>query len=760
MFEDDDEAWNLWHRHIGFPAERIVRMGRRDNFWGPVGETGVCGPSSEMHYDTGRPGAEGGPGADDGDRYIEYWNLVFPQFFYTEDGRYDPLPRPGIDTGMGLERIAFILQGARDNFHTDEFLPIRTAIESALPRDADRDAAARAVNAAADHVRALTFALAEGIAPSNEGRGYVLRRLLRRALTKMYPFGVREPFLARGVDAVVDTMKVRYPELESRRTPVREMVAAEEKRFLETLEQGMNRIEALLEDARRSKAKALRGEDVFQLYDTYGFPPELTAEIARDAGLDVDREGFEAAMERQRERARAASFHTAGDGGGPRAFHLFVEDAPPSEFVGYDALECDARALGVRPAPEARRRRLDLDEAVEVTTDRTVFYPEGGGQVGDAGRARFGTLEVDVVDTYRDGERIAHVVPWRAGDDPERAFADAGTGHLAVDAERRRATARHHTATHLLHAALRRVLGDHVAQAGSLVAPDRLRFDFHHFRAMTPEEIATVERLVNEAIMEDMDVSTRTMPYADAVALGAMALFGEKYGDVVRVVEIGEFSRELCGGTHTRHTGEIGPFFIRQESAVGSGTRRVEALTGRAALEHARAVVEQRSRLAELLRTTPDELEARVRQLMDEADALGRRLRAEQERLARERAADALADAETIGGLRLVAVTADADDVGALRRHADALRGRIDPGVALVCQDRPDRPVCLVVVSDGALQRGVSAREITRRIAERFGWRGGGRDHMTQMGVPSRDDLETLRAFVADVLREREDTDA
>ncbi|HET6349249.1 MAG TPA: alanine--tRNA ligase, partial [Candidatus Krumholzibacteria bacterium] len=646
IFENDDEAFELWSKHIGFPKERIIRLGRKDNFWGPVGDTGVCGPSSEMHYDTGREGPDGGPGQDDSDRYIEYWNLVFPQFFYTAEGKYDPLPRPGIDTGMGLERMAFILQGAEDNFHTDEFLPIRRAIAAALPGDADANdpRAALAVNAASDHVRALTFALAEGIMPSNEGRGYVLRRLLRRALTKMNPFGVREPFLARGVEAVVHTMGPRYPELRSRAALVKDVITAEETRFLDTLEQGMNRLQTIFDAA--GKKKTVSGADTFMLYDTFGFPPELTQEMAEERGLRVDMAAFEAAMKEQKERARKASFHRAGPG--ESVVTRTVRPVNRTEFLGYEALECEAKIATLGDARADRvARQHEAGSFLEFTTDRTVFYPEGGGQVGDAGAAMFGDLNLFVVDTYRAGDQIAHLarVSDAGTDEVMAALEEKSEGRLHVYRERRHATMRNHTATHLLHAALRRVLGDHVAQAGSLVAPDRLRFDFHHFQAMKPGEVQEVERMVNEAVMEDLAVTDRQMPYKDAIKTGAMALFGEKYGDVVRVVSIENVSKELCGGTHIRHTGEIGSFFIRQETAVASGVRRVEALTGAAALELARRSLDEWSAVALLLRVTPAEVEARVRALMDENDALQRERKKEEARRAEAEAGDALADA-------------------------------------------------------------------------------------------------------------------
>jgi alanyl-tRNA synthetase len=760
IYDDDDEAHDLWANHIGFPKERIKRLGKKDNFWGPVGDTGVCGPSSELHIDTGREGPEGGPGQDDSDRYIEYWNLVFPQFFYTEKGVYDPLPRPGIDTGMGLERLAFILQGAEDNFHTDEFLPIRRAIASALPKSADAGKAALAINAAADHVRALTFALAEGIMPSNDGRGYVLRRLLRRALTKMQPFGVREPFLARGVDAVVAAMSTRYPDLQSRAALVKDVITAEETRFLDTLEQGMNRLETLFDDARKKKRKTIAGADVFQLYDTFGFPPELTREMAQDRGLDADMAGFEKAMAQQKERARkSAKFQGAddaaavGQGAGATWNTRTLKAIAKTEFLGYEDLDCSAEIVSLGPARSDRAARVD-GAALEFTTDRTVFYPEGGGQVGDAGSAAFGDIPLLVADTYRSGDRIAHLVrvPGELASAIEQIESHP-EGRLHVDKERRFNTMRNHTATHLLHAALRQVLGTHVTQAGSLVAPDRLRFDFHHYQAVKPEEVAEIERIVNQAVMSDLAVTAEYRSYDDAIADGAMALFGEKYGDVVRMVTIDAFSRELCGGTHLRRTGEVGAFFVRQESAVASGVRRVEAVTGTGALEMARGALRDWEQVAALLRVSPADVERRVRALLDEHEALVQQRKRDEERRAQSEAADALAGAEDIGGVHFVALRVDVPDVNALRSYGDALRGRLGTGVGLVCQSGAEKPVCLVVASDSAIkERGIRADDLTRKVGAELGYRGGGKPHMAQFGIPGIQEFDRVRDFLRGAL--------
>jgi alanyl-tRNA synthetase len=753
VYEEDDEAHELWHRHIGFPEERIVRLGKKDNFWGPVGDTGVCGPSSEMYYDTGAARSCGKPDCRPGcdcDRYIEYWNHVFPQFFYTEAGAYDPLPRPGIDTGLGLERLAFILQGAEDNFHTDELVRIRGAVSSALPAGVSEGDARVALNVATDHVRALTFAIAEGIMPSNEGRGYVLRRLLRRALTKMHPFGVRDPFLAGAVDVVVAAMSGRYPEIRPQATLVKNVVTAEEERFLSTLEQGMDRLQTMFEDAAARKRTVLDGADVFQLYDTFGFPRELTRELAEDHGLSVDHAAYDRAMADQKERARrGATFH-AGDGERAGEF-VRVGAAAGSEFIGYDRLECDARASGVRAASAGRAR--DDGNYVEFTTDRTVFYPEGGGQVGDTGSARFGQAVLEVVDTYRVGERIAHLARWTYSGAPADVLRAHPEGALAVDRAARYDTMRNHTATHALHAALRRVLGDHVAQAGSLVEPARLRFDFHHFQATTREEIEEVERIVNDVVMADLRVDATFMAYKDALETGAMALFGEKYGERVRVVSIDGFSKELCGGTHLRSTGEMGAFLVRSEGAVGSGIRRVEALTGRGALSHVRALEDDWKNVARVLKVAPGDVERRVRALLDELEATQKQLRAGEAARAKAQAGAALTRGVDVSGVRYVAARVPAAGVPALRQYGDELRGTLGLGLALLCQDVRDKPVCLVVASDRLIaERSVKATDITDRVARELSYRGGGKPHMAQFGIPNAGEFNKIEEFVRAVL--------
>lgn len=758
VYENDDEAFDLWVKRIGLAKDRVVRLGKKDNFWGPVGDTGVCGPSSELYYDTGETRGcdrdDCGPGCEC-DRYIEYWNLVFPQFFYSAQGEYDPLPKPGIDTGMGMERVAFILQEVEDNFHTDVFLPIRNAIARALPKKAMGERADLAINVASDHVRALVFALAEGIMPSNEGRGYVLRRLLRRALTKMHPFGVKKPFMADAVDVVIEVMGDRYPDIRQRGGLVRKVITAEEEHFLSTIDQGWSKFEEVIERSTKGKAKRFPGKDAFILYDTFGFPFELTVELAADAGLTVDDTGYAAEMAKQKERSRrhhkaAVDERLRGEPTAGDTVAMEITAVDGTEFLGYDGLVCDAGLGTIAFFGEG--------QAIEATTDRTVFYPEGGGQVGDTGTAEIGGRRFAVSDAFRREDTIVHRLDWSGAsnvDELGSLFRANPTVRLSVDKETRLSTARNHTGTHLLHAALRQVLGDHVAQAGSLVAPDRLRFDFHHFQPMTDDELVRVEDLVNGAIMDDLTVDIKWLPRDQAFAAGAMALFGEKYGETVRVVTINGFSKELCGGTHLRHTGEIGSFVIKHESAVAAGVRRIEALTGWGAVEFLRGVIRDRMQMAHGLRVAPEELGRRVDGLAREVEALRRRVAQSESEQAATSVADAAAGAEDIAGMKLATFEITAGDMAALRAAGDQLRGSLDRGVGLLCLTSGKKPVVLIVVSDALIKAGrLTADTIARGIADDLSFKGGGKKHMAQIGLSHAKDFDKVVSYVKTRLEE------
>ncbi|HEU4798853.1 MAG TPA: alanine--tRNA ligase, partial [bacterium] len=616
VLEPDDEAHRAW-KALGLPEARILRMGEETNFW-MMADVGPCGPTSELHYDWGpehcscrQPNCS--VALDNGClRWLEAWNLVFMQFDQRPDGTRVPLPKPGVDTGMGLERIVSILQGVNDNYATDMFVPIMDRLQRIRGDGADaRRQHALAYRVMADHGRAMTFLLADGVTPGNEGRGYVLRMIMRRAMRFAKSTGTTRPFLRELAGAVIEEMKSVYPELEMQRSFVEAAARSEEERFAQTLTAGLERLEELIASALREGRRVLPGEEVFRLYDTYGFPVEMTRDVARERGLEVDEAGFKRAMETQRERARAAqTFTSAGD---TQRYAQLAAEGLTSEFVGYTKHNVRGRitALFVRGT---RGDKGGAGDEVEVVLDRTPFYPEGGGQVGDTGALTTASGSVTITDTKRaPGGIILHLGKVERGNirvgQPVRAI---------IDRARRLDIMRNHTATHLLHQALREVLGEHARQAGSLVAPDRLRFDVIHLTALTAEQREAVERIVNEKILADLTVRGQWLSYEEAVKKGAMALFGEKYGDRVRMISIDRYSRELCGGTHLSRTAQIGLFKITSEGASSSGVRRLEAVTGRGVLA---LIARQESVLravAEQLRVTPDEVPARVRRLSDQ----------------------------------------------------------------------------------------------------------------------------------------------
>jgi alanyl-tRNA synthetase len=718
---------------------------------GPAGETGACGPSSELYFDTGEANGCGEPGCAVGcdcDRYIEFWNLVFPQFDQQKDGTLKPLPHPGIDTGMGLERTAFIAQGARDNFRSDLFRPLLARIQELSGVDPERDAATRlAMNAVADHVRALVFTLSEGIYPSNEGRGYVLRRILRRASGKLRVLGVSEPFLYKLVDTVVEAMGPHYAELVPASARAAALVEAEEQRFLSTLEAGMARFDNVL-GAARKRGGAIPGREVFTLYDTYGFPPELTAEMARDQGVDVDLEGFKAAMAEQRQRARSsAAFRQRPAGGLPE---VVLVEPRESVFVGYDRTQEEA-SLQVLRWLEGAREESDSNpdlalagERFEIVLERTPFYATSGGQVADAGFLSSSDLIWRVVDVRKDGGRIVHTAVLlqhpsnlRSWDDLAGWLRELGALQVlaTVEEDVRGDTARNHTATHILHAALKKIIGPHVVQAGSLVAPDRLRFDFNHFKPLEPEEIRHLETSINELVLRNIEVQTTVENFKEAVGRGAVALFGEKYDPRVRVVHVGDYSLELCGGTHVSRTGDIGLFVITSESSIASGVRRLEALTGRRAEQYVAGMRARQAELARALGLGPgQDAVRRTAELLEENRRLKRQLQTAQSKLAGGQSEDLLQQAQDVDGSKVVAARVEAAGVEALRELADALRRDLKSGVAVLSAEVDDKIVFLAMVTDDLVKRGVKAGELVNRVARITGGGGGGKPNLAQAG--------------------------
>ncbi len=738
VYEKDDQAADIWLKEVGVDPERFSRCGTKDNFWA-MGDTGPCGPCSEIFYDHGPEITGGPPGSptQEGDRYVEIWNLVFMQFNREPSGELKPLPRPSVDTGMGLERLAAVMQGVHSNYETDLF---RHLIEAAAKITHTEDLADQSLRVIADHIRSSSFLIVDGVFPANEGRGYVLRRIIRRALRHGHKLRVREPFFHRLVAVLEQEMGQAYPELDQRRELVERVLKQEEERFAETLDQGMHILEKSIHDL---AAGTIPGETIFRLYDTYGFPVDLTADIARERGLALDVEGFERKMAAQRERGRAASQFGPG----------WVEDLVAgtcSDFTGYTyLLEEDAEVVALY-VEGAETQALESGTEAVIVLDRTPFYPEAGGQVGDQGVLRTAAARFEVCDTQRQGEAISHVGRLATGRlrRGERVCAE-------VNASARRATARNHSATHLLHAALRSVLGEHVSQKGSLVAPDRLRFDFSHFEPVTPTTLRQIERWVNEVILSDTEVATRVQPYQQALEGGALAFFGEKYAEEVRVLSIGNYSTELCGGTHVARAGEIGFFKIISETGVAAGVRRIEAVTGDNALDWVLALDDTLGRLAHLIKSEPRALEDKVTQLLARNRTLEKELQRLRGKLAAVQGSELAAQALEVNGLRVLAARIDGIDPKRLRETVDQLKQKLGSAVVVLATVVGDK-VSLVagVTPDGT--EHIAAGPLVNFVANQVGGRGGGRADLAQAGGndPSKLDqaLRAVPAWVKDQL--------
>jgi alanyl-tRNA synthetase len=736
VYHTDDEAFDLWHEAIGLPKDRIVRIGDKpgggsDNFW-QMGETGPCGPCTEIFYDHG-PGIPGGPpGSDDadGDRWIEIWNLVFMQFDRSADGTLAPLPKPSVDTGMGLERVAAVMQGVHSNYEIDLF---RDLIGAAAEATGTTDLTANSLKVIADHIRATSFLIADGVQPSNEGRGYVLRRIMRRAIRHGFMLGQRKPFFHRLVAALEKEMGGAYPELTTQRAHIERVIRQEEERFAETLAQGM----ALLDEAIATiRGKVIPGETVFKLYDTYGFPVDLTNDIARERGLTIDEPGFESAMEEQRARARAASKF-----GVDLRSDMKVEGQ--SRFTGYDTERDAARVVEIFRGKEPVKE-LRAGEEGQVVLDATPFYAESGGQVGDRGVLFAGGARFVVTDTQKLGKAHVHVGRLESG------ALGAGEEVVAeVDHGLRQSTRRNHTATHLLHSALRKVLGSHVTQKGSLVSPERLRFDFAHYSAVTPEELREIERLVNAEIRANAPAETRLMKYDEAVAAGAMALFGEKYDDEVRVLRVGEFSTELCGGTHVARAGDIGLFRILSEGGIAAGVRRIEAVTGEAAIDYMVDTDHRLRSIAGALKATRDDVEEKVRHLVERGRRLEKEIAQLKDRLASGQGRDLAADATVIGTAKLVATKVEGADAPALRNAVDQLKSKLGSAVVVLGSVDADGKVLLIAGVTPDLISKVKAGEIVNHVALQVGGKGGGRPDLAQAGGTDPSRLDEALAGVA-----------
>ena len=736
VYTEDDEAERIWVEEIGVDPTRCTRLGESSNFWA-MGDTGPCGPCSEIFYDHGADIAGGPPGTpeEDGDRYVEIWNLVFMQYERSSDGVLVPLPKPSVDTGMGLERVAAVMQGVHSNYDIDLF---KSLIRAAADVTGTQDLQSSSLRVIADHIRACTFLIIDGVVPSNEGRGYVLRRIIRRAIRHGYKLGQTQPFFHKLVAALVREMGSYYGELVKGEARATQVLAQEETRFAETLATGMALLDA---ETAKLKTTVVPGEAVFRLYDTYGFPADLTADIARERGLTIDQAGFDVAMDAQRVRARAASKFGAD-------LRDTVKLSGKTDFSGYDRLADAARVTSLI-FDGAIVDELRPGQEGQVILDHTPFYAESGGQIGDTGVLQAAHARFTVRDTQKIGASFAHVGVLENG---TLRLGDAVDAQ--VDGERRKAIALNHSATHLLHAALRKILGKHVEQKGSLVAADRLRFDFSHTQAVSPDELRQIEDLVNAEIRENAPVRTRVMALDDAKAAGAMSLFGEKYDSDVRVLSIGEFSMELCGGTHVERAGDIGLFKITGESGVAAGVRRVEALTGRGAYEWVVHTDQVLRDIAAMLRGSREDVDEKVRELVERSRKLEKEVQQLKSKLASGHGGDLSANAKDIGGIKVLAAQIEGADVRSLRDAMDGLKSKLGSSVIVLGSTLDGKVVLVAGVSEDLVTR-IKAGEIAGLVAAKVGGRGGGRADFAQAGGTQPENLGAALASVESLVRSR-----
>ena len=749
VYENDDEAHQLWSNKTGIPEDRIVRLGKKDNFWS-MGDTGPCGPCSEILFDQGEEMSCGRPECRAGcecDRYLELWNLVFMEFNRDDTGNMTPLPRPSIDTGMGLERIAAVIQGVTSNYETDLFIPIIREIEEISGHSIDEsreiDVSMKVV---ADHSRAAVFLIGDGVLPSNEGRGYVLRRILRRAIRYGRTLGLPRPFLYQTAGKVAQVMKKAYPELLEADAYIKNIIKSEEERFLGTLDTGLSVLEDALGELKAQGDLKVPGNLIFKMYDTYGFPVDIIQDIVRDDGFSLDIEGFNASMDQQRLRSRSAR-KGAGGHETAEAFKALAIRGIQTEFVGHETTSADSEILMLVRDGKTVQGATQGEFIELVVTGKTPFYGEAGGQVGDQGRITGADFEIEVHDTVKaPGDIIINKGKVLRG--------TVSTGErvtLSVDRERRLAIGRSHTATHLLHAVLRQVLGDHVKQSGSLVGPDRLRFDFTQFSALDAEILREIEDLVNDRIRQNTSLEIEEMDAEDAFNAGATALFEEKYGDRVRVVAVGDFSKELCGGTHTVRTGDIGLFKIVSEGSVAAGVRRIEALTGAVALASTQDASQTLQTLTEALRTKPEDLADRVQKIMAHQKALEKELGAVKAKAQAEASDKSLSEVKAVNGVSVLAQEVSVDTPAALRDLADQVKAKIKSGIIVLGSRMPEKVLLVAVVTEEH-QEQHHAGKIIKEVAAIVGGGGGGRPDMAQAGGSKPEKLPEALAAVYDIV--------
>lgn len=744
IYKDDDEAYELWQELTSIPPERIIRLGEKDNFWS-MGDTGPCGPCSEVLIDRGEKyscGADCAIGKCDCDRFLEIWNLVFMQYNRDADGKMTPLPRPSIDTGMGLERITSVVQNVESNYDTDLLNSLIKAIEKLCGRTYYRDQRGFAFRVIADHIRACTFLISDGVIPSNEGRGYVLRRILRRAIRFGKVLGIDDPFMYKLVSEVVNLMKSAYPELKEKADYIAKVIHREEERFHVTLNEGIQMAQEIVQGLQEKKLTVIPGEEAFRLYDTFGFPLDLTEDIAEEAGLKVDLEGFNRAMEAQRNKARSARQEV-------NAWDLALTvqnkagNLPATIFNGYDVLENVAEVLAILKDGELVTEAGEGDE-VYLIFEQTPFYPEGGGQAGDTGEIIAAQGKIRIINTKKmpDGKIVHQGIVSGVVNTGEKV-------KLLVNKTARRNTANNHTGTHLLHKALQIVLGDHVQQAGSFVEEARLRFDFTHFAALTAEELQKIEDIVNEKIVESLNVEAKEMTLDEAKKTGAMALFGEKYGEIVRVIQIEDFSKELCGGTHVRNTSQLGLFKIVSESAVGSGLRRIEAVTGSGVRQFLAEKETSLEELSGMLKTPVQEIPQRIRGLMEELKQKEKALEQLEHKFAQLQVKETLEQVKKVQDISLLVSRVEARDMETLRNMADMFRDKLGSGVIVLGAVMGEKVNFVVTATKDITAKGVHAGKLIKEIAALTGGGGGGRPEMAQAGGKDVTKLDEALSAVA-----------
>ncbi len=745
VYEEDDEAYEIWNKDIGISAGKIVRLGKKDNFWGPAGETGACGPCSELYYDLGKEFACGDPDCKPGcdcNRYIEYWNLVFNQFNYTAQGEFKPLPMTGIDTGMGLERLCLISQGVKSVYETDLFSPFIKKVETMAGKKYEGENVA-AFNVIADHIRAVTFAMSEGILPSNEGRGYVIRRILRRAIRFGKIIGIEEPFMYRLVDIICEIMGTQYPEIIKTKANTEKVIKAEEERFFQTLNQGVNYLNSLIEDLKKQGKKIISGEEAFKLYDTMGFPLDLTVEIAEDADLEVDKKEFDGFMEEQRERGRQQWKVESSK------IAELLKDLPETEYTGETKIVDRVNALLIFNN-DGEIDKAETGDDVMIVLDKTPFYGESGGQTGDTGEIKSPEMIADVIDTKKLDGIIYHFCKIKQGELVKGTEVEA-----VIDTDRRKSITRNHSVTHLTQKALKMTLGEHVRQLGSQVLPDRMRFDFSHFSSMEQSEIEKVEEIVNRAIMDNLDVNIRIMGKQEAMEEGALAFFGDKYGDTVRVVKMGDFSTELCGGSHVKRTGDIGFFKIVSESSISSGTRRIECVTGLGALKYVKENLHALSSIEEKLNVKGEETINRVDNLISRIKELEKEIK----KIKSGEGVDVKSGIEDniskFGNFDVLFMNAPVSDAKDLRVFNDRVKNNLPSYISILYFFENEKIQYLCSVSADNVTKGVSASDIIKILNEKTDGRGGGKPVMAQGGGTSPSDINDLKTALQDYFKKK-----